>query len=86
MSDDQNQVDFSHLILGFSSAALSYMGISMGEGLPQSDKNLALAGQNIEIINMLKAKTQGNLTADEDKLVSEILSDLQVKFAEASKS
>ena len=84
MSDTNNRVDFSHLILGFSSAALSYMGFQLAEGMPQGEKNLPLAQQNIEIISMLKAKTSGNLTDDEHKLIDEILADLQVKFAEAS--
>ena len=84
MNDTNSQVDFSHLILGFSSAALSYMGFQLTEGMPQGNKNLALAQQNIEIISMLRDKTKGNLTEEENKLIGDILSDLQLKYAEAS--
>jgi hypothetical protein len=83
---DVEKVDLSHLIFGFSSAALGYMGIQLSPEMPASEKNLPLAKQNIDIICMLQEKTKGNLTADEEKLISEIVSDLKVKFAEASKS
>ena len=74
-------VDFSGLILGFCSAALSYLGY---EG-QLSDKNLTLAKQNIDILSMLHVKTKGNLSSDEERLLSEVLSDLRMKFVEASK-
>ena len=70
-----NFVEFSGLILGFSSAALSYMGVKH-EGGVDVPKNLPLAQQNINIIKMLKEKTAGNLDVDEDKLLTQILADL----------
>lgn len=79
-----NSVDFSGLILGFCSAALSYMGHSSGE-MPGVSLNLVLAKQNIEIIEILKAKTKGNLTADEQRLLDQVLTDLRLKFAEAAR-
>ena len=45
MSEEPNSVEFSGLILGFSSAALSYMGIHH-EGGVEIPKNLQLAKQN----------------------------------------
>ena len=85
MASKHEEVDFSHLIFGFSSAALSYMGIQIAPDMPQPGKNLALAKQNIDIIVMLKEKTKGNLTRDEESLVTEIISDLKVKYVEASR-
>lgn len=85
MASNHEEVDFSHLIFGFSSAALSYLGIQLSPDMPQPGKNLALAKQNIDIIVMLKEKTKGNLTKEEESLVSEIISDLKIKYVEASK-
>ena len=81
---EQDMVSFSGLILGFSSAALSYMGLNPAEG-GKSNVNLPLAKQNIAFISMLQEKTQGNLKEDEEKLISQVLLDLKLKFAEASK-
>ena len=78
---DKHSVDFSELMLGFSSAALSYMGLEVG-----SKKNLVLAKQNIDVMCMLSEKTKGNLTQEEERLVTELLSDLKKKFVESSKT
>lgn len=78
-------VDFSALILGFSSAALYYMGEGTVEGRGPGQKNLPLARQNIDIVLMLRDKTKGNLTPDEDRLLKQLLADLQLKLVDASK-
>ena len=79
-------VDFSALILGFSSAALYFMGEATVEGRESGPKNLPLARQNIDIILILREKTKGNLSVDEDRLMSQLVADLQVKLVDASKS
>jgi hypothetical protein len=67
-------------MMGFSSAALSYMGIEHG-----SVKNLELAKHNIDVMCMLSDKTKGNLTDEEEGLLKELLLDLKEKFVESSK-
>ena len=76
-----SEVDFSGLILGFCSAALSYLGF----GPEQVNRNLLLARQNIEIIELLANKTKGNLTPEEEKLIQEVLHDLRLKFVDATR-
>lgn len=79
-------MSFSELILGFSSAALSYMGYQAHESVPKMEKNLSLARQNIGIIELLRDKTKGNLTPEEQKLTEHVLGDLQLRYVEATKS
>jgi len=86
MTNDANMVDFSGLVLGFSSAALHYLGESAIEGKPPSAANLILAQQNIDILLILRDKTQNNLTTDESKLLTQVIADLQSKFIEKSKN
>jgi hypothetical protein len=78
-------VDYSTLVLGFSSAALSYLGVAPYDAEAKGGKNLTLAKQNIEIIALLKEKTKGNLSTEEAKLTDQILTDLRIKFVEAAK-
>jgi hypothetical protein len=71
---------FSALILSLSTSAL----VNLGE-LPDplsSDKgiNLPLAKQTIGIIEMLKDKTRGNLSQDEERLINNMLYDLRMKY------
>lgn len=82
---EATQLDFTGLVLGFCSAALTYMGVSVG-GETTAPKNLPLAKQNIEIIELLQQKTKGNLTAEEVKLLEHVLIDLRLRYAEAVKS
>jgi hypothetical protein len=77
-------VDFSGLILGFSSAALYYMGEATVEGRPPQ-KNLPLARQNIEFIRLLQTKTKNNLLPEEDRLIRQLIHDLQLKMIEVSR-
>jgi len=85
MDSKQSTFDFSSLILGLSSAALSYLGISTNEKEPAPKKNLDLAAQNIEIISMLKEKTAGNLSKEEEALLDNVLADLRLKYIELAK-
>lgn len=83
--DKQSIVDFSALILGFSSAALYYLGEAPIEGKLPPQTNLPLARQNIDILVMLAEKTKGNLSTDEDRLLHQLLGDLQLKYVDAAK-
>lgn len=76
-------LDFKGLVLGFSGAALTYLGEVKSAG----DKvaNLPLARQNIEILSLLSEKTKGNLTKDEESMLQQVLLDLRMRFIEASK-
>ena len=49
----------------------------------QTVKNLPLAKQTIDLIGMLKEKTKGNLTSDEEKLMENILYDLKMRYVKA---
>ena len=94
MKDDMNekeqsekpQLDFSGLILGFSSAALYHIGQAEIDKQKTSKPNFELAKQNIDIIRMLETKTEGNLTTSEKKLIENVLKDLGEKCQEAEKS
>jgi hypothetical protein len=75
--------DFSGFVLSLAEAAMIEMGLEpVPEGSPVM-KNLKLAQQTIDILHMLKEKTAGNLTSDEDKLLSGILYQLHLCFVEA---
>ena len=74
-----NSIDFSGLILGFSSASLYYLEqVETGKSEERA-KNLTLATQNIDIIRLLKEKTQNNLTKEENLLIQQILTELESK-------
>jgi hypothetical protein len=54
-----------------------------GESVP---KNIPVAKQEIDMIEMLQEKTKGNLSPQEEKLMEQVLYELHVRFVEASKT
>ena len=77
-------VDFSGLILSLSHAAALHLGLLPDEeGQPRLEP--ALARHTIDTIAMLKEKTQGNLTPDEERLITGVLTELRLAFVQATK-
>ena len=76
-------IDFNTLVLSLSTSALMHLGkLPSGE---QSPVNLAHAKQSIDCIALLEEKTRGNLTGEEERLLSEVLYDLRLRFVAATK-
>ena len=78
-------IDFSTLIMSFASAAMISMGRVTDPATGAVQRNLAVAQQNIDIITLLYEKTRGNLTAEEERLMDQILYELRMVFVEAMK-
>jgi hypothetical protein len=73
------EIDFSTFILSLVTSAMVHLGEAPHpEGAQRKD--LALAKQTIDIIGLLRDKTQGNLTPDESRLLDEVLFDLRLRF------
>jgi hypothetical protein len=49
------------------------------------EKTLPLARQTIDLLSMLEEKTKGNLSGDEERLLTQILFDLRMRYVELSK-
>ncbi len=72
-------VDFSSLIMSLATQALVMMGEIPSEQM-QGTRNLEGAQQTIDIISMLVEKTRGNLSGEENRLVTEVLAQLRLAF------
>ena len=79
------QLTFSAFVLGLASTALIHLGAHEHPELGKVVVDLPLARQSIDVLLLLREKTRGNLTADEEQLFSSILKDLQLRFVEKSK-
>lgn len=78
--------DFSMLIQSLAITALHHLGHVPDPGTGQAGAvDLGLAQQNIEILELLEAKTQGNLEADEARLLASLLYEVRMHYVEASK-
>jgi hypothetical protein len=75
---------FSALILSLSTSALVNLGELPDPLSNEKGVNLSLAKQTIGIVEMLKDKTKGNLSVDEDRLINNMLYDLRMKYVSMS--
>jgi Domain of unknown function (DUF1844) len=78
------EITFTTLIFSLSTSALIQLGEIQDPMTNQTMKNLPLAKQTIDLVGMLKEKTKGNLTSDEDKFVENVLYDLKMRYVKAT--
>ena len=80
-------VDFAVLVYSFATSALYHLGFAADPETGQpGERNLPLARQNIEILELIERKTRGNLDPDETHLLEGLLYEVRMRFVEASRS
>lgn len=70
---------FATLIHSITHSALVAMGLV---SKMKEKKNKTLAEFNIDLLLLLKEKTKGNLTEEEEQLIDNCVQDLQITFAQ----
>ena len=78
-ADDLPPIDFSTFIVSLRTSAMMHLGSSR-EGGSSESIDLALARQEIDLLDILEEKTRGNLTGEEERLLSQILFDLRTRY------
>ena len=73
-------IDFYAFLQSLYVNALMALGEVENPESKQFSTNLELARQNIDILSMLRNKTAGNLTPEEDSLLQELIPQLQLLF------
>ena len=79
------EIDFSGFILSLSTSVMIHLGEVPDPVTRETRMELPLAQQTIDILAMLREKTQGNLTPDEEMLINDLLADLRMRFVEKVK-
>ena len=78
-------IDFATFVLSLSHSAVLHLGEAPHPETNQIEQNLTLARQTIDLLGLLEDKTKGNLTGDEERLLTQVLFDLRVRFVEVQK-
>ncbi|MFC1493976.1 DUF1844 domain-containing protein, partial [Thermodesulfobacteriota bacterium] len=77
------EVNFSSLIFSLSSSALLHLGEIDDPQTGEKHEDLPMAKHSIDIISMLKDKTEGNLDDEEQKFIDSILTDLRLRYVKS---
>ena len=75
---DLPPIDFSTFIVSLRASAMLHLG--GGQGGADTSTDLALARQEIDLLGILEDKTRGNLSGEEERLLSQILFDLRTRY------
>ena len=79
------EINFTSFVLSISSSVLLHFGDIADPVSGKKERNLPMAKQTIDILAILKEKTNGNLTKDEEQLLDHLLHDLRLKYVQECK-
>ena len=78
-------IDFATFVMSLSQSAVLHLGEIPHPETSKVEKNLLLARQTIDLLGLLEEKTKGNLTGEEERLLTQVLFDLRMRFLEVQK-
>lgn len=79
------EIDFSTFILSLASSAFYHLGEMSDPNTGEKKVDLSAVKQTIDILLILKGKTQGNLDDAENNLLDQLVYELQMKYIAAQK-
>lgn len=74
------EVTFSSFVLSLSTTVMYHLGDFPDPETKKAEKNLVAAKQTIDMLNMIKIKTAGNLDVNEKDLLDGILYELMMRY------
>jgi len=83
MTDQEKyQMLFLQLISSLHAGALQQMGKVKNPATDKVEKNLEQAEFTIDMLDMLYAKTKGNISAEEEKFLGTVISELKLNYVD----
>jgi hypothetical protein len=72
--------EFFALVLMLQNSTMIHLGKVSNPVSGKVERNLKQAKMTIDMLEMIKEKTKGNLESDEEKFLNNILADLQLNY------
>lgn len=85
-STDMHKAMFMELVIMLSSSAMQHLGKIINPMTGKTELNLEAAQATIDMVEMIEAKTKGNLDRDEDRLLKNTLTSLRMNYVETASS
>lgn len=76
------EASFSTLVMSIGSSAAMSLGLAPNPATGKTEKNPDMAKFNIDLLEMLKQKTDKNLSKEEADFLNHLLHDLKMKFVQ----
>lgn len=84
--NSESSVSFSAFVVTIVQSAMVHLGEAPNPETGGRQMDLDMARHTIDVLNMLKEKTNGNRTEDETKMLDTLLYEVRTKFLTASGS
>jgi hypothetical protein len=85
MSETFPKADFLTLVATLAGQATIHLGMIENPLKKKVEKDLHQARYAIDLLSMLEEKTRGNLTDEEKQVLAHVLTDLRLRYVQASK-
>ncbi len=72
--------EFMEVVMDLAAPAFIHLGMAEHPATGKPQVNLPAAQQSIEMLRVLRGKTKGNLTREEEQFFDGLLGDLQMQF------
>jgi hypothetical protein len=78
----KHEIMFTQVVLMFHTAAMQQMGKLKNPLTDKLERNLESAQNSIDILDMLKEKTRGNLSEEENRLLVQVIKELKLNYVD----
>ena len=87
MTEEADKLDmhFLQLVYSLHAAAMQQMGKTMSPMTGKVERSLEMARNSIDMLDMIKRKTDGNLTGEEQQMIDRFLYELRMNYVEEMK-
>lgn len=88
MTEDHPSRDaalFLQLVLGLQQAAMVALGKLMNPMTGRIERNLEAAKNTIDTLGAIEARTRGNLEPDEQRVLTQVVTDLRLNYVDEVK-
>lgn len=79
---EKHQMLFLQLVSSLHAGALQQMGKIKNPATDAIERNLEHAELTIDMIDMLRERTKGNLSSDEEKFIATVVSELKLNYVD----
>ncbi len=81
----KNQFLLTQMVMIFQVAAMQQLGKIKNPLTDKIERDLVAAQHSIDMLDMLQQKTKGNLNADEEHLLKDVLMELKLNYIDEMK-
>lgn len=85
-TNEMHKAMFVQLVMMFSQSAMQHLGKIINPMTGKTELNLEAAQATIDMVEMLEAKTKGNLDRDEERVLKNTLTSLRMNYVETAAS